>query len=207
MNPKVDLILAEGCGRCPHYQTSDCKVHLWPEQLKGLRQLLLSSSLVEEVKWAMPAYTYNGKVVAILAPLNDYCGLSFMKGSLLDDPDGLLEFAGPNSREGKLWKFYPGDDIQPWAGKIVGFIEAAIQLEIEGRSVPKLGKEALEYPEVLQRALEQDAGLEQAFEKLSLGRQRGYCLYIGSAKQVKTQQSRLEKVIPQILRGKGMHDR
>lgn len=207
MNPAVDLILAEGCGRCDQYKTPSCKVHLWPQQLRDLRQILLSTSLLEEVKWGIPAYTHQGKVLAMLAPMKDYCALSFMKGSLLDDPEGQLEFAGPNSRHGKLWKFHSGAEVSVHRAKILAFIEAAQQLEEEGRSVPKLSEETLEYPKVLREALEADAGLERAFKSLSLGRQRGYCLHIAAAKQEETQKSRLAKHIPRILEGKGMHDR
>jgi uncharacterized protein YdeI (YjbR/CyaY-like superfamily) len=46
-----------------------------------------------------------------------------------------------------------------------------------------------------------------AFNALTLGRQRGYILYLFSgAKQSKTRESRVEKRMPQILEEKGLDD-
>ena len=42
---------------------------------------------------------------------------------------------------------------------------------------------------------------------VAAGRQRGYLLHFTAAKQSKTRTARIEKCIPAILAGKGMHDR
>ena len=41
---------------------------------------------------------------------------------------------------------------------------------------------------------------------LTPGRQREYLLYFAGAKQSKTRESRVEKCIPKILKGKGLKD-
>jgi uncharacterized protein YdeI (YjbR/CyaY-like superfamily) len=48
--------------------------------------------------------------------------------------------------------------------------------------------------------------LKKAFYALTPGRQRGYLLYFSSAKQSKTRESRIEKSMPRILKGKGLED-
>jgi uncharacterized protein YdeI (YjbR/CyaY-like superfamily) len=48
--------------------------------------------------------------------------------------------------------------------------------------------------------------LKKAFSALTPGRQRGYLLYFSSAKQSKTREARIEKYMPQILKGKGLED-
>ena len=48
--------------------------------------------------------------------------------------------------------------------------------------------------------------LKKAFYALTPGRQRGYLLYFSSAKQSKTRESRIEKYMPKILKGKGLED-
>ena len=48
--------------------------------------------------------------------------------------------------------------------------------------------------------------LKIAFEALTPGKQRGYLLYFSSAKQSKTKETRIEKHIEQILKGKGLDD-
>ncbi|MEO2051939.1 MAG: DUF1801 domain-containing protein [Allomuricauda sp.] len=67
MNPQVDAYLLEGCGRCPLGGTPDCKVHLWTEELKLLRSIMLEAGLTEEVKWSVPNYTHKKRNVAMVA--------------------------------------------------------------------------------------------------------------------------------------------
>jgi uncharacterized protein YdeI (YjbR/CyaY-like superfamily) len=62
-------------------------------------------------------------------------------------------------------------------------------------------------PEEFQAILDEDPALRAAFEALTPGRQRGYLLYFAGAKQSKTRTARVEKYIPLIMEGKGMHDR
>jgi uncharacterized protein YdeI (YjbR/CyaY-like superfamily) len=48
--------------------------------------------------------------------------------------------------------------------------------------------------------------LETAFYALTPGRQRAYLIYFTGAKQSETRMARIEKYIPQILKGIGLHD-
>ena len=48
---------------------------------------------------------------------------------------------------------------------------------------------------------------ETVIEALTPGRQRGYNLFFGAAKQSKTRAARIEKHVARIFEGKGMHDR
>ncbi|MFZ4581969.1 MAG: hypothetical protein ACOYM7_04880, partial [Paludibacter sp.] len=57
LNPKIDLYLANGCGRCKYHATPLCKVKKWPVELQTLRQIALESGLTEELKWGTPVYT------------------------------------------------------------------------------------------------------------------------------------------------------
>jgi uncharacterized protein YdeI (YjbR/CyaY-like superfamily) len=54
--------------------------------------------------------------------------------------------------------------------------------------------------------LDEIPALKKAFGALTQGRQRGYILYFSGAKQSKTRESRIEKCMPQILKGKGLND-
>lgn len=206
MNPELDSYFTKGCGRCDLYQTPQCKVHTWTESLAALRHILHQTDLKEERKWSMPTYTIDGKNVLILSAFKNYCSLNFFKGSLLLDPDGLLEFAGPNAREAKLFKFRSLTEVESAEEAIFNFIQQAIAFEKEGRSI-KEPKEAAEYPPELEAAFAADAGLEAAFKALTPGRQRGYLIHFNGAKQSATRSKRIEKWKPRILIGKGFHDR
>jgi len=60
--------------------------------------------------------------------------------------------------------------------------------------------------EEFQNKLAQIPALKTAFAALTPGRQRAYLLYFSGAKQSKTRESRVEKCMPQILKGKGLDD-
>jgi uncharacterized protein YdeI (YjbR/CyaY-like superfamily) len=60
--------------------------------------------------------------------------------------------------------------------------------------------------EELQQAIKSDAELSSAFFALTPGRQRGYILYFGGAKQSQTRIDRIAKNRDRILQGKGMQD-
>ena len=47
---------------------------------------------------------------------------------------------------------------------------------------------------------------DETFNTLTPGRQGAYLLYFSSAKQTKTRESRVEKYLKQILKGKGLDD-
>lgn len=44
----------------------------WKEELQAIREILLETELVEELKWATPCYTHNNKNIVILAPFKEY---------------------------------------------------------------------------------------------------------------------------------------
>ena len=112
LNKSVEAYFTHGCGRCPLGGTPDCKVHLWTEELKALRQIILRTDLEEESKWGAVCYTYNGKNVLMLSALKNYCCISFFKGSLLADRHKLLSKPGPNSQAARLLKCTSIEDVK-----------------------------------------------------------------------------------------------
>jgi uncharacterized protein YdeI (YjbR/CyaY-like superfamily) len=61
-------------------------------------------------------------------------------------------------------------------------------------------------PEEFKNRLDKIPALKTAFNALTPGRQRGYLLYFSAAKQPKTREARVEKCMPQILKGRGLDD-
>ncbi|MBT8304183.1 MAG: YdeI/OmpD-associated family protein, partial [Bacteroidia bacterium] len=62
-------------------------------------------------------------------------------------------------------------------------------------------------PKELEDILKPNLDLKKCFDALSPYKQREYCEYIGSAKRESTKQTRLDKIIPMILEGKGLNDK
>lgn len=206
MNPQVDQFLLEGCMRCPKGATPACKVHRWTDILEFLRQLLLETELAEERKWGVPTYTLNDKNVIMLGVFNDSCVISFLKGSLMKDPKGILELPGPNSHEGRIIRFTQLEQAEKLESELRTYIQQAIEVEKSGKKLEKQEPSSMEIPEELTQKFAEHEGLEKAFFDLTPGRQRGYLIHFSGAKQATTRLSRIEKCIPKILVGKGMMD-
>ncbi len=202
----VDDYLSQGCGRCRLGGTPECKVHPLRKELQMLRQLMLDSGLVEEIKWGVPCYCLKGKNIAVVAALKDFCSLSFFKGAGLPDPQRILEKPGPNSQAARLVKITSCSQIEKLRTALMDLITLAIALEGSGFQPPKQTPDAMEQPQELLDAFRKEPDFQRSFEALTPGRQRGYLLHFAGAKQSKTRADRIEKHRARILEGLGLHD-
>lgn len=189
MNPEVDDYLS--------------KVDKWQDELKQLRAILLDCMLTEELKWGSPCYTFQGSNVSIIGGLKDHCVLSFFKGALLNDPEGILEKPGDNTRSARVIPFTNVRQIIKMEPILKAYIHEAIEVEKAGLKVD-FKKEPV--PEELQQKMNEHPAFKAAFNALTPGRQRAYILYFSAPKQSKTRVSRIEKYMQRILDGKGMND-
>lgn len=205
MNKQVDLFLIDGCGRCKYYQTPQCKVLKWTEEITILRSIILESGLTEEIKWGFPCYTLNGKNILMIAAFKDNCAISFFKGALLME-NPILEKSGENSNTFRLIRFQGMEKINQEKETIQQIIHEAIEIEKSGKKLPKTDYSSIEIPEELENAFEEDHIFKAAFKSLTLGRQRGYILFFSQPKQSQTRTNRIEKFKNAILEGKGMND-
>lgn len=181
------------------------RIDKWSTELTILRSYTLDCGLTETYKWKQPCYTFEGKNLAILANFKDYCGLSFFKGSLLKDPEKVLHKPGPNSYEGRLFKFTQSSQVLDQERIIKAYIYEAIEVEKVGLELMKEKKELI-FPEELLQKMEENPDFKNAFETLTPGKQRGYIIYFTGAKQSASRISRIEKYISRILDGKGIQD-
>ncbi|WP_200975582.1 YdeI family protein [Echinicola sp. 20G] len=207
MNTNVEDYFTDGCGRCPLGGTPDCKVHLWTQELKLLRQIVRECGLVEESKWGVPCYTHSQKNIVIISAFKNHCALSFFKGSLLKDEEKLLEKPGENTQAGRIIKFTNVQKIQELQATLKAYLFEAIEVEKAGLGIEYKETSAYDVPEEFQQKLDEDPGIKAAFEALTPGRQKGYLLHFSQAKQSKTREARIEKCLPMIFAGKGLHDR
>ena len=207
MNTNVDTYFTEGCGRCPFGGTLQCKVNNWPEELRLLRRIVLDCGLTEESKWDVPCYTYQKKNIVIVSAFKKYCALSFFKGALLADTNGILSKPGENTQTSRMIRFTNVQQIVELGPILKAYLFEAIEVEKLGLKVTEKVKIELEYPEEFQAKLDEIPALKTAFEALTPGRQKGYLFHFSQPKQSKTRESRIEKCIPQIFNGKGLNDR
>ncbi len=201
----VDSYLQDGCGRCDHYQTPQCKVHLWTPGLVALREVALASGLVETMKWGSPCYTLDGKNVAMLLAFRESFGFSFFKGAAMSDPEGVLESAGPNSNHGRYLKFRAVDEVNARRAQAAAYLDQAIALERAGVKTAPAARP--DVPAELEARLAADPALRAAYDALTPGRQRSHILHVSGAKATETRARRAEACAAVILAGKGFNER
>lgn len=176
----------------------------WRGEIEKLRSILVDCGLDEELKWGKPCYSFQGSNLAIIQPFKEKCALMFFKGALLQDPHGLLRSQGKNTQSAMRLEFT--SEAQVKKAVLKSYVKQAIAVEKAGLRVDFKAKRELELPEELTRILQRDRRLAKAFYALTPGRQRGYVLHFTGAKRSQTRITRIEKCIPKILAGIGMHD-
>lgn len=191
-NPKVDGLLR--------------KAKKWQEEFRTLRRIVLDCPLNEEVKWGQPCYASEKKNIVLIHGFKEYCALLFFKGALLKDPKGILVQQTENVQSGRQIRFTNVREILAMEPILKAYILEAIEVEKAGLKLRLKKTSDFKIPEEFQEKLNQAPALKAAFAALTPGRQRGYLFYFLAAKQSKTRQSRVEKCIPQILKGKGLDD-
>ena len=191
-NPKVDEYLSNA--------------KKWRKEMEKLRKIFLGCQLTEELKWDKPCYTFQTSNVVIILPLKEYCALLFCKGALLKDTHSILVKAGENTQAARQIRFTHLLEMVEMETILKGYIQQAIEVEKAGLEVTYKKITEFKVPEELQKKLDDIAALKIAFKALTPGRQRGYLLYFSAAKQSTTREARVEKCMPQILKGKGLND-
>jgi uncharacterized protein YdeI (YjbR/CyaY-like superfamily) len=191
MDPKVDKYLSTARN--------------WLEEQRRLRAIILDCGLTEALKWGKPCYSYEGKNIVVIQGFKDYCALLFFKGFLLNDPEGILVKTGENTRVGRQVRFTDVRQIIKWKATLKAYIYEAVEVEKAGLK-GNLKMDLKPIPEEFQKKLAATPALKKAFDALTPGRQRAYIFYFSAPKLAKTRESRVEKCMRQILKGKGLND-
>jgi uncharacterized protein YdeI (YjbR/CyaY-like superfamily) len=194
MNPKVDFYFS--------------KAKKWQEEIRKLRVIILDCGLIEELKWGVPCYTFQKTNIVLIHVFKEYCAVLFFKGALLNDPNGILIQQTKNVQSARQIRFTNVREIDKMKPILKAYIYEAIEVEKAGLKVNYKKTSELVIPEEFQKKLSARGGkaLKTAFDALTPGRQRGYIFYFSQPKLSKTRESRVEKYIPQILKGKGLDD-
>lgn len=181
------------------------KTNQWENELEQLHAIIRKTPLVETTKWGGPVYTYNNKNVVGIGGFKSYFGIWFFNGVFLKDEKKLLINANEeNTKSLRQMRFNSANEIDEKL--ILAYIKEAIEIEEKGLVIPKEKKETI-IPELLQNELDRNSELLDKFNAFAPYKQREFIEYITSAKQEKTQISRLEKIIPVILEGRGLNDK
>jgi len=178
----------------------------WSDAQKKLRIIILNTELQETIKWGGPVYTINNKNVVGLGAFKSYVGLWFFQGVLLNDKKKRLV----NAQEGvtkalRQLRFNSIDEINDKL--VLEYINEAIKNQKEGEEIRPTKKGEIEILSELTKEFNKNKKLKISFDQLTPFKQREYCEYIEGAKREATKNSRLEKIIPMILKGIGLNDK
>ncbi|WP_299104431.1 DUF1801 domain-containing protein [uncultured Tenacibaculum sp.] len=179
----------------------------WTQELNLLRSVLSKLPFEETIKWGAPVYVYKGKNILGISAFKNYVGIWFFQGHFLKDEAKLLM----NAQEGKTkamrqWRFdsleqIDVDLVKTYALEAIDNSEKGLEIK------PQRNKKPLVIPSELEVKLNEDEKLKAKFNEFSLSKQREFAEHIASAKREATKLSRLEKIIPMILNGIGLHDK
>ena len=104
----------------------------------------------------------------------------------------------------RQWRF---KDTTIDADAVASYLVAAIEVQDRGEFVaPERGR-PIEIPPELGDVLAGDSDAKAAFAVLSPGRRREYADHVSEAKRADTKNRRVEKILPMIRSGVGLHDK
>jgi uncharacterized protein YdeI (YjbR/CyaY-like superfamily) len=182
------------------------KAGKWQKEFDELRMIILDCGLTEELKWGQPCYTTDGRNIVLIHGFKEYCALLFFKGALLQDAKGILIQQTENVQAARQVRFTNVREIVKQAPTLKAYVYQAIEVERAGLKVKLKKTSEFKMPGEFKNKLDENPALKKAFELLTPGRQRAYIFYFSQPKQAKTRQSRIEKCMQQILKGKGLYD-
>ncbi len=178
----------------------------WAEELSLLASVIANAPLDKAIKWGSEVFTFNGKNVISYGGFRNFFALWFYNGVFLKDKYGVLIAASEGKTKSlRQWRFTSLAEVDE--KKILEYIYEAIEVEKKGLKIKPEKFKVMAPPPLLAGALKADGYLQAAFSKLSPGKQKEYILYLEEPKQETTKVSRLEKIIPMIIQGVGLHDK
>jgi len=181
------------------------KVNNWEEELLFLKSIIDKTELVETIKWGGPVYVFNKKNVVGIGGFKEYFTIWFFNGVFLkDEKKKLINAQEDKTKSLRQWRFNSKEEVNET--EVLAYILEAIENEKQGKIIKPSKKETI-VSELLQKEMDSNPSLAEAFQKFSPYKQHEFLEYIESAKQEKTKLSRIEKVIPMILENIGLNDK
>jgi uncharacterized protein YdeI (YjbR/CyaY-like superfamily) len=178
----------------------------WRAEYPVLRRLCLASGLHESLKWGQACYDLHGANVVLIHGFKEYCALLFMKGALIKDSEGILVQQTKNVQSARQLRFTSLAELKKQESIIAAYLKNAIEIEKSGGKVQMKSVAQFDMPAEFLHRLDDDPNLAEAFYALTPGRQKGYLLHFGGAKQSATRTARVDKQAPRILKGLGLND-
>jgi uncharacterized protein YdeI (YjbR/CyaY-like superfamily) len=153
----------------------------------------------ETLKWSMPAFLYQGKILCGMAAFKQHCTFGFWHSEMNKMPNA--ENSG--DAMGQFGRI-TGIEQLPKPASIKRLVRQAMKLIDDGvtSTVQRKPKPAVETPDDLAAALRKNAKARAAFERFSPSHRREYIEWIIEAKRPETRSRRLATTLEWLAEGK-----
>lgn len=182
-------------------------INHWEAELDILKTIISKTALVETNKWGGCVYVLDNKNIVGIGGFKNFFSLWFFNGAYLkDDKKHLINANEGVTKSLRQWRFTSKEEIIE--KEILTYIKEAIENEKEGKIIKtKKTKETIAVPDILQKELNSDILLKNAFFNFTPYKQKEFIEYIETAKREETKLSRIEKIKPLILDNIGLNDK
>lgn len=157
----------------------------------------------EKIKWGFPCFEYKG-ILCHMAAFKQHCVFGFWKAELMKDPVLMNNANSSETAMGHFGKITSLADLPP-DKKIAAWVKEAVQLNEEGKKVPKpnSGKaKPRQEPDYFIKAIKQDKKAWQTYQQFSQSNKNEYLEWITEAKTDSTRENRLGQAVEWMAEGK-----
>jgi len=174
--------------------------------LNHIRELVHQGcpEVVEKIKWSFPCFEYKKAILCHMASFKQHCSFGFWLGSVMDDPDNILNSSN-ESAMGQLGRIQslsdlPSDEIMiRYIHQAMSLIDAGVKLS---KKEPANGSKEIEIPDEMLKALKKNDKAMATFDSFSNSNKKEYVEWVKEAKTQATKDKRLETTIEWLSEGK-----
>ncbi|MDY0744120.1 YdeI/OmpD-associated family protein [Paucibacter sp. R3-3] len=154
----------------------------------------------ETIKWSMPCFTVDGRILANMAAFKAHCAFGFWNREAGKDGGGDKggEAMGQYGRITSLKDLPPKKELQAQIRQAAELAKSGVTRVREAKA-PKPPAVA---PEDLLTALSANPAAQATFDAFPPGKQRDYIEWITEAKQAATREKRLAQAVEWMAEGK-----
>ncbi len=178
----------------------------WSKEIEKVQGILSTFPLDRTLKWGNDVFTYNNKNILSYAGFKNHFAIWFYNGVFINDTENVLVSGTEgNTKSLRQWRFTSANSMPE--EKIKDYIQQAIQIVIDGKTLPAQRLPLKNIDGHLKETLSKNDLLNEKFNQLTKSQKNEYISYIQDAKKDKTKSLRIEKISPLIMEGKGLNDR
>jgi uncharacterized protein YdeI (YjbR/CyaY-like superfamily) len=154
----------------------------------------------ETMKWRMPHFDYEGRVICGMAAFKQHCAINFWNSDLVFAAgEGTAGAMGDFGRVTKLSDLPPDEQMRRYIRKAVELRKAGVTAPRERKAV---AREKLVVPQELTAALRLNKRAGANFERFSYSHKKEYAQWIAEAKRPETREKRLATALEWIAEAK-----